>query len=207
MDDEPIEVFYKEENRKYYTIDDVSNILELEQSRIIFYFEKLNDFLNITSIGMYQVFEQEDIDNLRKIKELNMYLGMDTNEIRKYLNSHKQEVLFHKEKQEIDISNQSFADFLIRVLNSQNQMLNQQNEKIEKLIEHGNKTLEIINTMHNNQIDLSNEIKEIKEEMSITQELNSKMDSLKQSMEQRKKEYEEQNQHQGLFSRLFGKKN
>lgn len=53
---------------------------------------------------------------------------------------------------------------------------------------------------------LSEQLSSIQKELSVTQELNSKMDSLKQSMEQRKKEAEEQNQHQGLFGKLFGKK-
>jgi hypothetical protein len=37
--------------------------------------------------------------------------------------------------------------------------------------------------MHNDQMNLSSELKEIKEEMAVTQELNSKLDTLKSSME------------------------
>lgn len=54
---------------------------------------------------------------------------------------------------------------------------------------------------------LSEQLNSIQQELSVTQELNEKMDNLKHSMEQRKKETEEQNQHQGLFSKWFGKKN
>ena len=203
MDDKIIDTYYKDENKQYYTLYEVSDILKLEQSRIIYYYKKLNNFLNITSIGMYQVFEQKDIDNIQVIKELNIDKDMSILDIRQYLEVHKQEVLFHKDKQEIDITNQSFANFLIKVLNNQNQ-------KIDILIEHGNKTLNAIDKMNKNQEKLENkvtsltdEISGIKNEMKVSNEILEKENILKQRNLERKKESEEQQEHKSFISKLL----
>lgn len=202
MDDKIIDTYYKDENKQYYTLYEVSEILQLEQSRIIYYYKKLNDFLNITSIGMYQVFEQNDIDNIQVIKELNIDKNMSISDIKQYLETHKQEVLFHKDKQEIDITNKSFANFLIKVLNNQNQ-------KIDVLIEHGTKTLEAIDKMNKNQEELKNEvtsltdeISSIKNEMKTNNEILEKENVLRQRQLERKQEFEK-SQPKSLISKLF----
>ncbi|MDR3594162.1 MerR family transcriptional regulator [Clostridium sp.] len=88
-----------EELDKVYTIDEMAKILELEQSEIIFYHHRLNDFLNIPCIGAFQFYSREDVENLRRIKHLYVDLKMNMQDIKQYLKINRQEILLSKSQE------------------------------------------------------------------------------------------------------------
>jgi hypothetical protein len=120
-DDKFVEVHFEEVEGKYYTIEQVSEILELDQAVVIFYCNKLRDYLNITQVDMFHIFNDIDIENLKRIKHLNIDKNMDMEAVEKYLLSHQQEIIIKKdENKAID---KSFLNFIGQVLSSQNEVL------------------------------------------------------------------------------------
>lgn len=91
---------------KVYALDEMAKILEIEQSDIMFYHHKLNDFLNISCIGTFQLYSREDVENLRRIKHLHVDLKMNMQDIKQYLKINRQEVLLNK-SQELEKERQS----------------------------------------------------------------------------------------------------
>jgi DNA-binding transcriptional MerR regulator len=162
MNDKSIDVHFEDINKKYYTIDEVANILNIEQSTIAYYFEKLNDFLNITSVGMYQLFDNTDIENLKKIKDLEQVNNMSMNEIRKFLTQNKQEVLLRKE------SNNKVDQSVLNIFQTFANAMIEQNNKIEKMYNTNVQLTETINIISNNQKDIK---QELQEQRGIHQEL------------------------------------
>lgn len=169
------------EDDKYYTLEDVARITNLTEAKISFYCTKLNNFLNIQSIGMYQIFSATDIDNLNKIKKLESQKGMSISEIEKYLKANKQEVLLKREDNKIDMS---FLDFFAKILEIQNKKIDQMVDINQQLIEALNKNNQsnskLLETSDKIQEDLKNTItKTIDDKMNnIDSELSSKMDEL-----------------------------
>lgn len=203
MSDNPIDVSYKDINKKYYTIDEVSNILQVDQSKIVFYFEKLNDFLNIASVGMYQLFDDKDIENLKIIHKLEEEKHMSLKEIRIYLNSNKQEIIIKKEpNNKIDQSVlnifQTFANALMdqnskidTLYNTNIQLvesmknLSEHQVKIEnELIEQRNLNQEQSKEHIENIAKLSTQLNEVKEELAITKEINEKIEKHGQQIQE-----------------------
>lgn len=196
---EAIEVFYEDiDNKKYYTIEEVSSLVGIDQSKIEYYYNKLNKFLEITSVGMFQVFTKEDVENLKRIKRLDIDKNMSMDEIKHHLEIHRQEIIV-KQEDKIDVS---FLDFLAQVMNNQNNKIDnviQQNQKlvniIEQIAENQDKLIE-------NQKVMNDKMNSIEKEIAVTQESNEKMDNLKLLLEERKEEY---NNKKGFWSRLLGK--
>lgn len=167
------------EDDKYYTLEDVAKITNLTEAKISFYCTKLNNFLNIQSIGMYQIFSATDIDNLNKIKDLEIQKNMSISEIEKYLKANKQEVLLKKEDNKIDMS---FLDFFAKILEIQNKKIDQMVDINQQLIEVLNKNKQsnskLLENSNKIQEDMKNTIaKTIDAKMNnIDSELNSKME-------------------------------
>lgn len=145
------------EENKYYTLEEVSKITELTDGEILFYYKKLNNFLKIQSIGMYQIFSATDIDNLKKVKSLSDK-GMSISEIEKYLKNNQQEVLMNKENEMIDVS---FLQFFASILEVQN-------NKIEQVININTKLVELINEKFSNTPLLEQDPKVIQENIENT---------------------------------------
>lgn len=178
------------ENNKYYTIDEVAKILNLDESRIIFYFEKLNEFLNITSIGMYQLFDNTDIKNLKKIKDLEENQNMNIKEIRSFLKNNKQEVLLQrKEEKSIDVS-------VLKIFETFAKAMIIQNNKIDILLDNNSLIIDNLNNslttqeqvkesmssiehklqeQQQNNIKLNKQLEEMKKELALTKESNEKL--------------------------------
>lgn len=161
MSDKPIEVNFEDLDNKYYTLDEVSNILDLDQSKIIFYYEKLNDFLDISSIGVYQLFTTKDIENLKRIKHLDIDMNMSMGEIKKYLKTSQQEILVTKDS----TSNQLDKNLVFNTFNSLIQTISEQNNKLQSIEQ---SQCELMNLV----LDLKNLKKEIS--VDIIDSLNEK---------------------------------
>lgn len=161
MSDKPIEVNFEDLDNKYYTLDEVSNILDLDQSKIIFYYEKLNDFLDISSIGVYQLFTTKDIENLKRIKHLDIDMNMSMGEIKKYLKTSQQEILVAKDS----TSNQLDKNLVFNTFNSLIQTISEQNNKLQSIEQ---SQCELMNLV----LDLKNLKKEIS--IDIIDSLNEK---------------------------------
>lgn len=145
-----------ESNDKFYTITDVSKITELEESEIIFYYNKFNDFLKIQAVGMYQIFSDEDIKNLMKLKDLRNK-NMSVSDIKKYLKENKNEILLEKPNDKtIDVS---FLHFIAKIFEVQN-------DKIEKVLDVNTELLNVLNNkLNNNLIADPNNLEEVKKEI------------------------------------------
>ncbi|WP_252241644.1 MerR family transcriptional regulator [Clostridium sp. ZBS18] len=179
------------ESNKYYTIDEVANILNLDESRIIFYFEKLNEFLNITSIGMYQLFDNTDIKNLKKIKDLDENQNMNIKEIRSFLKNNKQEVLLQrKEEKSIDVSVLKIFETFAKAMISQNNKIDILLDNNSLIINNLNNSLttqkqvkESMSSIENklqqqqqSNIKLTEQLEEMKKELALTKKLNDKLE-------------------------------
>lgn len=197
------------EENKYYTLEDVARITNLNEAKISFYCAKLKDFLNIQSIGMYQIFSDVDIDNLNKIKKLEVEENMTIREISEYLKNNKQEVLLKKDNEKIDMSALQIFAHILEV----------QNEKIDRVIKSNQELIETIkNNTSSNQLLLDNSTamkkdisKNIEEQInSINLNLDSKMESFVNNIKEElksayvtKEEIEQFGRKKSWFSKLF----
>jgi DNA-binding transcriptional MerR regulator len=157
MRKDPIDVSYKDINKKYYTIDEVSNILEIDQSKIIFYFEKLNDYLNITSVGMYQLFDDQDIQNLKRIRDLESKNNLTVREIRDFLQNNKQEIILEKE------SNNKLDQSVLNIFQQFAKAIMEQNLKIDEMQKTNIKLVNVISELSKTQDMMQQELQEQKE--------------------------------------------
>lgn len=156
-------------NNKYYTIDEVAKILNLDDSRIIFYFEKLNEFLNITSIGMYQLFDDIDIENLKKIKDLDENHNMNIKEIRNFLKNNKQEVLLErKEEKSIDVS-------VLKIFETFAKAMISQNNKIDMLLDNNSIIIDNLNNSLTTQKQVKKSMSTIESQLQLQKEDNIKL--------------------------------
>lgn len=197
------------EENKYYTLEDVARITNLNEAKISFYCAKLKDFLNIQSIGMYQIFSDVDIDNLNKIKKLEVEENMTIREISEYLKNNKQEVLLKKDNEKIDMSALQIFAHILEV----------QNEKIDRVIKSNQELIETIkNNTSSNQLLLDNSTamkkdisKNIEEQInSINLNLDSKMESFVNNIKEElksayvtKEEIEQFGRKKSWFSKIF----
>jgi len=223
------DVNYTESDKKYSTIEEVSIILSIEAPTIIFWCNKFNDLLNIQSIGMYQIFNENDIKNLKTIKKLNIDENMNIGEIKTYLNQNKGVIIT---KKEIEVPEVSLLTVLAKILTSQN-------DKIENLLEANNQlmknqeifTNKILESQKEMCIDIvkktnnSEEINGLKEEIvELTKTVNEKMELMekettkrlndsalliKENLEKRKQEQElillEKSKKKSIWNRMLGK--
>jgi DNA-binding transcriptional MerR regulator len=211
MDDKMIDVHYEDINKKYYTIDEVANILKIEQSSIFFYFEKLNDFLNIKSVGIYQLFDDTDVKNLKRIRDLEINQNMSIKEIKKYLSQNKQEILLEKE------SNTQVDKSVLNIFQQFANALMEQNRKIDEVNKTNVKLIDIIDNLSINQEKLQLELREQKElnqrqldeYNKNNKELNEQLDSTKNEIatdiESKLNQYQKQmnNNFNGMSSKII----
>jgi len=215
-------------NKKYSTIEEVSSLLSVEAPTIVFWCNKFNYMLNIQSIGMYQIFSENDIKNLKTIKKLNIDDNMNISEIKLYLNQNKGVIIT---KKEIEVPEVSLLTVIAKILTSQN-------DKIESLLEANNQMMknqeiftkqilesqkqlhsEIENKPNNSEEinSLKNEITKLNEtvndkmelmEKEATKRLNDGGVIIKQNMELRREKQkliEESQKKKTLWSRIIGK--
>ena len=232
MKERVVDVNYTEvnnsSNKKYSTIEEVSSLLSVEAPTIVFWCNKFNYMLNIQSIGMYQIFSENDIKNLKTIKKLNIDDDMNVGEIKAYLNQNKGAIIT---KKEIEVPEVSLLTVIAKILTSQN-------EKIESLLESNNQmmknqeifTKQILESQKQLHSDLekktnnSEEINNLKNEIvKLTETVNDKMELMEkettkklnasqlvmqQNMEQRRQEQElkiAENKKKSIFKRIFNK--
>ena len=163
---------------KYYTLDDVVKITGLSEAKITFYCSKLKEFLNIQSIGMYQIFSATDIDNLNRIKDLELQRGMTLAEIKKHLKSGGQEVLSKKEEDKIDVS---FLEFFARILEAQDSKIDQMisvNKQLIEVINHNNSSnLKLLENSNSMQEDIKNTVAQ-----TVEDKMNNFMNEVKEEI-------------------------
>lgn len=168
---------------EYYTIDEVAKILKVEDYNIIYWCNKLGDFLKIQSIGMYQIFNEGDIKNLKLIKELNIDKKLSIAEVKEYIIKHNEAIIVKKENNPLELS----------LLNVMSKIITMQNNKIEKLIASQNKILQTNQQIIENQADFKEVFMQYHQELCIDREKqNSELQQIKDNQEREFLNQEEQ---------------
>lgn len=201
----------------YYNTMQVADKLEENDSTVRYWSKVFQPILNIKLSNKMKRYTDDDIDKLKFIKHLIRNDGLTIKQVIEYCTSKG----FDDKEGIVDINNplavKTFISGLTdemdkKFIEMQNIIIKQQQDMIDDLkniIEQNNISLknDIVNTVDEVISDkMDGYFDSLQKELSVTQELNSKMDNLKLLMEQRKKETEEQNQNKGLFSKWFGKK-
>lgn len=190
------------EENQYYTLEDVVNITKLSEAKISFYCSKLKDFLNIQSIGMYQVFTSIDIENLNKIKRLENDEGLNIGQIKERLRKGSQEILLKKDNDKIDVS---FFQVLEKILRAQD-------EKIDQMINVNKQLIEALNNNNQSNIKLLENSTKMQENLEdkITKAIDSKMDNIINNLSREikssyvtKEEIEKFNKKESWLGKLF----
>ena len=216
-------------SKKYSTIEEVSILLSVEAPTIIFWCNKFNDLLNIQSIGMYQIFSENDIKNLKSIKKLNIDDNMNISEIKTYLNQNKGVIIT---KKEIEVPEVSLLTVIAKILTAQNDKIESVLKMNQQLIENQeaftNKILDSQKEMCIDIVKKTNnfeEINSLKNEITkLTETVNDKMELMekettkrlndsalviKENLEHRKQEQElielEKSKKKSLWNRIIGK--
>lgn len=139
MDEKVIDVDFTEiDDRDFFSIDEAAKKIGVDVNRIIFYCNKFEDILKINSIGQFKIFNKDDIRNLKTIKELNIDQNMSISETRKYLSQHTTAIVVRKDT-ELDMS----------IFNFFSNIINTQNEKIDKMLEFQTKQMKFITQVYN----------------------------------------------------------
>lgn len=169
MDEKIIDVDWLElDDRQYFTIEEATKLLEVETSQIIFWCNKFEDLLKINSIGMFKIFNREDIRNLRVIKELNIDKGLNIKEIQEYLSHHSTTIVIKKENE----PENSIFNFFSNVVTNQN-------EKIESLIQSQNQFMQLFTKMYDENSLVSTQLLESQcNQVDYIKILESKMKNL-----------------------------
>lgn len=178
MDDNIIDVNIE---NKFYTIEEVAKITDIDAFKISFYSEKLGDILKINKVGMYQVFDNIDVSNINRIKSLEEE-GKSISQIRDYLINSKNEVLLERK---VEPTEKDFLDFFVEIIH-------RQNLKIDEVIKANNDMVEVFKKLIDTQVLLPASNEEILKEVGAT--IDSKLENLKNEINQSLKEnIEEQN--------------
>lgn len=178
MDDNIIDVNIE---NKFYTIEEVAEITDIDAFKISFYSEKLGDILKINKVGMYQVFDNIDVSNINRIKSLEEE-GKSISQIRDYLINSKNEVLLERK---VEPTEKDFLDFFVEIIH-------RQNLKIDEVIKANNDMVEVFKKLIDTQVLLPVSNEEILKEVGAT--IDSKLENLKNEINQSLKEnIEEQN--------------
>lgn len=178
MDDNIIDVNIE---NKFYTIEEVAEITDIDAFKISFYSEKLGDILKINKVGMYQVFDNIDVSNINRIKSLEEE-GKSISQIRDYLINSKNEVLLERK---VEPTEKDFLDFFVEIIH-------RQNLKIDEVIKANNDMVEVFKKLIDTQVLLPASNEEILKEVGAT--MDSKLENLKNEINQSLKEnIEEQN--------------
>jgi DNA-binding transcriptional MerR regulator len=178
-----IDVNFEEmETKSFFTLEEVSAQLKLDAGTVVFYCNKFEEILKITSIGQFQIFNKEDLRNLETIRELNLDKNMSVSEIKQFLNQNSTAIIVKKDRVEA-------LDYpLLQFLGS---MVEAQNQKIDKLMEAQNKSLKVFAQLYNeicidseNKNKMLNKIRdEQQEQRKASIGLESQINDLKKDMD------------------------
>lgn len=203
----------------YYSTSQVANILNQSDSKIRYYTNVFDEILNIEISNKQRRYTEADIDKMRFLIELKDE-GMTIKQIQEYC----QQVDFENSK-EIQIkennplSIQSLAKALLE--EQSKLMLEMKNELIKchmDMIEDLNNRLDIrddrlkedisitVDNVISDRLDnfnsnINNKFESIEKELSVTKQMNEKIDHLREAMKERKEENEEKNK--SFWSKLF----
>lgn len=235
MNDDYVDVNYTyipndKSNKNYYTINEIAVDLQVEETDILFWINKLNDILKINSTGMFQLFTKTDFENIKEIKQLIVNENKSIADVKEYFSQDKNLVVIKEKSQhEIELINVFNTIFqlqnkeIVEIKNTNKQIL-EYNQKIIKVLAQlvnqgslndiGNLTKKI-DTLKDIQVDNQKEILEIKENQeqfkeSILKELQETKKEyemtlkMKNSMEEKRKENEEKEKHNFIY-KLFHK--
>lgn len=166
---------------RLYSIEEVSDITDIDAAKISFYSTKLGDILKINKVGMYQVFDNIDINNINKVKDLEQK-GKTISEIRSYLINNKHEILLEKK---VERTEKDFLDFFMEIIQKQN-------GKIDEVIKSNNEMMQVFKKLIDTQMLLPHSNDDILKEVGVT--IDSKLDILKSEIDKSLKDnIEEQN--------------
>lgn len=144
--------------KKYSTIEEVSQFLSIDVPTIIFWCNKFNHILNIQSIGMYQIFNENDIKNLKTIKKLLTEDNMSINEAKQFLNHNKEIIIA---KKEIEVPEASLLTVIAKILKGQN-------EKIETLLDANENLFKINQELASSQKNIKDTMIKFQKEVCLT---------------------------------------
>lgn len=204
----------------YYSTSQVANILNQSDSKIRYYTNVFDEILNIEISNKQRRYTEADIDKMRFLIELKDE-GMTIKQIQEYC----QQVDFENSK-EIQIkennplSIQSLAKALLE--EQSKLMLEMKNELIKchmDMIEDLNNRLDIrddrlkedisitVDNVLSDKLDnfnsnINNKFESIEKELSVTKQMNEKIDYLREAMKERKEENEEI-KNKSFWSKLF----
>lgn len=204
----------------YYSTSQVANILNQSDSKIRYYTNVFDEILNIEISNKQRRYTEADIDKMRFLIELKDE-GMTIKQIQEYC----QQVDFENSK-EIQIkennplSIQSLAKALLE--EQSKLMLEMKNELIKchmDMIEDLNNRLDIrddrlkedisitVDNVLSDKLDnfnsnINNKFESIEKELSVTKQMNEKIDHLREAMKERKEENEEI-KNKSFWSKLF----
>lgn len=204
----------------YYSTSQVANILNQSDSKIRYYTNVFDEILNIEISNKQRRYTEADIDKMRFLIELKDE-GMTIKQIQEYC----QQVDFENSK-EIQIkennplSIQSLAKALLE--EQSKLMLEMKNELIKchmDMMEDLNNRLDIrddrlkedisitVDNVLSDKLDnfnsnINNKFESIEKELSVTKQMNEKIDHLREAMKERKEENEEI-KNKSFWSKLF----
>lgn len=204
----------------YYSTSQVANILNQSDSKIRYYTNVFDEILNIEISNKQRRYTEADIDKMRFLIELKDE-GMTIKQIQEYC----QQVDFENSK-EIQIkennplSIQSLAKALLE--EQSKLMLEMKNELIKchmDMMEDLNNRLDIrddrlkedisitVDNVISDRLDnfnsnINNKFESIEKELSVTKQMNEKIDHLREAMKERKEENEEI-KNKSFWSKLF----
>lgn len=169
MDEKIVDADWLElDDRQYFTIEEATKILQVEISQIIFWCNKFENLLKIKSIGMFQIFNKEDIRNLETIKDLNVTKGLNTKEILEFLGQHSTALVIKKEN---ELENSIF-NFFANIVSTQN-------DKIDGLIQSQNQFIQMVSKMYSDNSFANNKLLENQDSQNnYIKVLESKLDNL-----------------------------
>lgn len=197
----------------YYNCMQVAKILDEPDSKIRYWSKMFQPLLNIPISNNNRKYTKSNIENLMFIRKLLKEDGLTVKQAYDYCSQKG----FDSEIG-LDTGNPLAVKTFIagltdemdkKFIEMQNTTIKQQQDLINSLkiiIEENNKLLkdDIVNTVDIVVSDkMDGYFDSLQNELSVTHDLNSKMDNLKELMEQRKKESEELNQPKSFISKIF----
>lgn len=189
----------------YYTVEDISKLLNEESKIINYWCVKLDSVLNINTIGRERIFSETDLNNLKQVKHFIREKNMDTDQVKKYLSQPETKIIKRTENQismsmintianviAMQVSNsiaESNKEICITV-SKQTEYIEQLEKKIESLSKQNEEIIDKIDAQEQKSVERDTEL----------------INRLKKSMEDHRlqQEYKQQlQQKRSIFQRLF----
>ena len=148
--------------QEYLTIDEIAKILEVEEYQIIYWCNKFNDILNIQSIGMYSIFNNIDINNLKTIKHLEIDKKMNSRQIREYILKQNQQYGIVTKRKKQELSNASIVSVLAKVINLQNQQITEIKQSNTQILQDNKKLIDMQQEFKSSFLDFCNQLMQSK---------------------------------------------